>query len=312
MTLLIRSGGSAAFAEWHASFAEFAPNLEVRHWSDKTVAPEDVRYVMVWEPEPGRLASYPNLKLICSAAAGVDHILADPLLPTHLPLVRLTTADQSTRMAEYVAWAALSLMRRMPEIIAGQATRGWDTGLTGETAAETRVGVMGLGVMGAQAASMLAALGFQTAGWSASPKDIAGVESFAGAETLPAFLARTDILVCLLPLTPATTGIIRAETIAMLPANASLINAGRGRHVVEPDLIVALDSGHLSGAILDVFEPEPLPADNPLWAHPKVIVTPHIASFGSRRVRARHVAGLIASFERGETLAGLYDPLRGY
>ena len=117
---------------------------------------------------------------------------------------------------------------------------------------------------------------------------------------------------CLLPITPATTGIIRAETIAMLPPGASVINVGRGRHVVDADLLAALESGHLAGAVLDVFEPEPLPQDSPYWAHPKVIVTPHVASFGSRRVRARHIAGLIETFERGGDLPGRYDPVRGY
>jgi glyoxylate/hydroxypyruvate reductase A len=312
MTLLIRSGGKAAFAEWHASFTEFAPSLDVRYWNDPSVVPEDVRYAMVWEPEEGRLASYPNLRLICSAAAGIDHILRDPHLPAHLPLVRLVTTDQSQRMAEYVAWAVLSLMRRIPEILALRAEQGWDSNLTGETAPETRIGVMGLGAMGARAAEVLVALGYQVAGWSSNPKQITGVESFAGEAALPSFLARSDILVCLLPLTPSTRGIIRAETIAMLPKGASIVNAGRGPHVVEPDLIAALDSDRLSGAVLDVFDPEPLPKNDPLWTHPKVIITPHVASFGSRRVRARHVAGLIEAFERGEALPGLYDPIRGY
>lgn len=312
MTLLIRSGGRSVFPEWQAGFAEFAPDLDVRHWNDASVTPEQVRYVMVWEPEPGRLAQYPNLKLICSAGAGVDHILCDPHLPAHLPLVRVTTQDTAQRMGDYVCWAALSLLRRLPEILMHQVNREWDVGLTGEAATSRRVGVMGLGAMGARTAEMLAGLGFQTAGWSANPKTIAGVESFAGDDALPAFLARTEILVCLLPLTQATMGIIRAGTIALLPAGAGVINAGRGGHVINADLIAALDSGHLSGAILDVFDPEPLPKDDAFWSHPKVIVTPHIASFGSRRVRARHVAGVIAAFERGEALPGLYDPIRGY
>jgi glyoxylate/hydroxypyruvate reductase A len=312
MTLLVRSGGAAAFAEWQAAFTEFAPDLEVRIWTDPEVVESDVRYVMVWDPEPGRIAQFPNLRLICSAAAGVDHILRDPLLPTQLPLVRLITADQSQRMAEYVAWGVLSLMRRLQEILINNAARGFDSALTGETASETRVGVMGLGAMGARSAEVLVALGFQVAGWSNSPKRIEGVESFAGPEAFGAFLARSDILVCLLPLTPSTTGVICAETIAQLPPGAFLVNAGRGGHVVTQDLIEALDTGRLGGAILDVFDPEPLPKESALWSHPKVLLTPHVASFGSRRVRARHVAELIAAFERGEALPGLYDPVKGY
>ncbi len=312
MTLLVRSGGASAFAEWHAAFKEFAPDLRVRTWTDPEVADADIRYVMVWDPEPGRIAQFPNLRLICSAAAGVDHILRDPLLPRHLPLVRLTTADQSQRMAEYVGWSVLSLMRRLPEILVNNAARGFNSGLTGETASETRVGVMGLGAMGARSAEVLVALGYEVAGWSNSPKRIEGVESFAGSEAFGAFLARSDILVCLLPLTPSTVGIVRAETIEQLPPGACIVNAGRGGHVVTQDLVEALDSGHLGGAILDVFDPEPLPKDSPLWSHPKVLLTPHVASFGSRRLRARHVAGLIAAFERGEALPGLYDPVKGY
>lgn len=312
MTLLVRSGGAAAFAEWHAAFAEFAPDLAVRAWTDPAVVDADIRYVMVWDPEPGRIAQFPNLRLICSAAAGVDHILRDAALPAHLPLVRLITSDQSQRMAEYVAWSVLSLMRRLPEILANNAARGFDSGLTGETASETRVGVMGLGAMGARSAALLVALGYQVAGWSNSPKAIAGVESFAGPDRLGAFLARSDILVCLLPLTPATAGIVCAETIAQLPPGACIVNAGRGGHVVTGDLIAALDAGRVGGAVLDVFDPEPLAKDSPLWSHAKVLLTPHVASFGSRRVRARHVAGVIAAFERGDAVPGLYDPVKGY
>jgi glyoxylate/hydroxypyruvate reductase A len=312
MTLLVRSGGAAAFAEWHEAFAEFAPGLEVRAWTDPAVRDEDVRYVMVWEPEEGRLAQFPNLRLICSAAAGVEHILRDRLLPAHLPLVRLTTADQSQRMGEYIAWAVLSLMRRLPEILVSNAARGFDNGLTGETAPQTRVGLMGLGAMGARSAELLVHLGFAVAGWTTSPKAIEGVENFVGPGAFDAFLARTDILVCLLPLTPSTTGIIRAETIARLPKGACVVNAGRGGHVVSDDLIAALDSGHLRAAVLDVFDPEPLPADSPLWSHPKILITPHVASFGSRRVRARRVVDIIEAFERGDALPGLYDPAKGY
>lgn len=312
MTLIIKSGDAAAFVQWKAHFADCAPGLEVRNWSDPDVMAEQVRYALVWEPTLGRLASFTNLRLIVSAGAGVEHVLRDPDRPAQLPLLRMTTPETAQIMGEYVCWAALSLMRRVPEILVDQVRKRFDSTLTGETAPDTRVGVMGLGALGTKAAEMLAGLGFHVAGWSTRPKAIAGVESFVGDAALPSFLARSDILVCLLPLTPATTGIIRAETLALLPASASVINAGRGGHVVLPDLIAALDTGHIRGAVLDVFDPEPLPADNPAWTHPAIIVTPHVASFGSRRVRARHVARQIAAFEAGEALTGLYDPARGY
>jgi glyoxylate/hydroxypyruvate reductase A len=312
MALIIKSGDAKAFADWKIHFSEFAPGLDVHFWEDPDVDPASIHYAMVWDPEPGRLAKFPNLKLISSSAAGVDNIMRDPHLPKHLPVVRVTTTDTAQRMGDYVCWAALTAMRRIPEILVAQTTCGWDSSMTGESAPETRVGVMGLGAMGSRAAEMLALLGFQTAGWSGSPKSIPGVESYAGPGVFDAFLARTDILVCLLPLTPDTKAIIRAETIAKLPRGACIVNAGRGGHVVNADLIAALDRGHLKSAVLDVFDPEPLPKDSPFWAHPKVIVTPHIASFGSRRVRARHVANVLAAFERGDPLPGLYDPVRGY
>jgi glyoxylate/hydroxypyruvate reductase A len=150
------------------------------------------------------------------------------------------------------------------------------------------------------------------AGWSRSQKDVPGVECFAGNEERDAFLARTDILICLLPDTPETRGAIRAETIALLPKGACVINAGRGGHVVMEDLLAALDSGHLAGAFLDVFEEEPLPEGAPVWAHPKVIVTGHLASMASRPARARYVAAAIAAFEAGERPVNLFDPVRGY
>ena len=312
MTLIIKSGGAAVFHHWQEAFAEAAPGLPIRLWSDPEVDPAEIRYAMVWDPEPGRLGRFPNLQLIIGSGAGVERIVADPDQPTHQPLVRMTTPETAQIMGEYVTWAVLSLMRRIPQILADNAVKRFDETLVGDTAPDTRVGIMGLGALGSRAAEMLVALGFPVAGWSTRPKAIAGVESFVGDAALPAFLGRTDILVCLLPLTPATTGIIRAETLALLPPGAGVVNAGRGPHVVQADLIAALDRGHLRGAVLDVFPVEPLPQDDPAWTHPGIIVTPHVASFGSRRVRARHVRRLIAAFEAGEELPGRYDPARGY
>lgn len=312
MILLVKSGGEAALPEWQAAFAEFAPQLDVRYWSDPSVDPADVRYVLVWDPEPGRLAAMPNLRLICSSAAGVDHITADPDWPRHLTIVRMGGDETSQRMSEFVGLAALALLRDLKRIITAQNERRWDCFDADRCATDTRAGVMGLGNLGSHAASMLRGLGFPTAGWSRSAKQIDGIACYAGEDGFVPFLERTDLLVSLLPSTPATRGILNRDTLGRLPRGAGVVNAGRGTHLVMADLIALLDSGHLSGAVLDVFETEPLPEDDPVWTHPKIIVTSHLASSASRRGRARYVAEVIAAFERGDALPNVYQPDRGY
>lgn len=312
MLLVVNSGGEDAVADWRAQFADVAPHLKVRWLDDPELQADQVHYAFVWDPGPGRLAAMPNLRLILSSGAGVDHITSDPSWPPHVGIVRMGGAETAQRMGEYVCLGALALLRGLPRIIAGQAARRWDSFDSLRTAPETWVGVMGLGNLGAHAATMLRGLGFQVAGWSRAAKSLPGVEHFVGAAERDAFLARTDILVCLLPDTPETRGAIRAETIAKLPRGAGIVNAGRGAHAVLPDVIAALDSGHLSGAVLDVFETEPLPPGHPVWLHPGIIVTPHLASLASRPARARYVAEAIAAFERGEAPPNLYDPARGY
>jgi len=312
MLLAVNSGGADAVADWRMQFAKVAPHLEVRWLDDPELRLDQVRYAFVWGPRPGRLAALPNLRLIVSSGAGVEHITSDPTWPRHVGIVRMGGAETAQRMGEYVCLGALALLRGLPRIIAGQAARRWDSFDNLHTAAETRVGIMGLGNLGAHAAQMLRGLGFQVAGWSRSPKSLPGIEHFVGAAERDAFLARTDLLVCLLPDTPETRGALCAATLAKLPRGAGVVNAGRGAHAVLPDIIAALDSGHLIGAVLDVFETEPLPADHPAWSHPGIIVTPHLASLASRPARARYVAEAIAAFERGETPPNLYDPMRGY
>lgn len=299
-------------AEWQVAFRAAAPGLDVRWWDDPTVDPGTVLCVLCWEPEPGRLAGYPNLRLICSSGAGVDHITRDPFLPRDVLLVRMGGAETARQMAEYVAMATLFLLRGMRRVITAQAAQQWDDTIPPRLAQDTKAGVLGLGNLGAPAAMLLRDIGFPTAGWSRAPKTIPGVESFAGSAALGDFLARTEILVCLLPQTAATHGLIDAARMALLPRGAAIINAGRGSQVVLPDLIAALDSGHLAGAILDVFETEPLPADHPAWTHPGITITPHIASLPSRIARAAFVAQSIAAFERGEELPNRYDPIQGY
>ena len=312
MTLLVNSGGEAAVAEWQAHFREAAPHLEVRWWDDPAVPPEAVRYVLVWEPEPGRMAALPNLRLIVSTAAGVDHITRDPAWPRHLPLVRMGGDETAQRMGEYVCMAALALLRDFRRVTLAQAERRWDYFENPRCAHDVRVGVMGLGNLGTRAAAMLAGLGFPVAGWSRTAKSVPGIECYAGDGERDAFLGRSDILVCLLPDTADTKGAIRAETLARLPPGAAVVNAARGGHLVLADLVAALDSGHVSAAVLDVFDEEPLPPSHPAWAHPRITVTPHMASLASRRARARYVVDAIARFERGEALPNLYDPERGY
>lgn len=312
MILLVKSGGAAALPEWRSLFAAVAPQLDVRLFGDPAVDPAEVGYVLVWEPTPGHLARMPNLRLICSSGAGVDHILADPDLPRHVPILRMGSDEARQRMGEYVSLACLSLLRDMKRVLVAQAAGRWDNFDPERTAAETRVGIMGLGNLGRRAAEMLRGLGFAVSGWTRTPRDVPGVECHAGAEQRDIFLRGADILVNLLPDTPDTRGVIDAATLARLPAGAGVVNAGRGPQLVVADLIAALDSGHLSGAMLDVFDTEPLPAESPLWTHPKVIVSAHVASNSSRRSRAHYVADAIAAFERGEALPNMYDPIRGY
>jgi len=310
--LLIKSGGAGAFPEWERHFAELAPTLEVRAWDDPQADPEDVRHVLCWEPPPGWLVGFPNLRLIISSGAGVDHILRDPYLPLHVPIVRMGGAATIAHMADFVRLGAFSLLRDMPRIIANQANRNWEEFGVPRSSGETRVGVMGLGTLGAPAAVALRDCGFITAGWSRRRRTIPGVRCFEGDAEFAAFLSRTDILVNLLPETDATRGIIDGDTLALLPVGASVLNCGRGSHLVLDELLLALASGKISGAFLDVTEPEPLPADHPAWRHPRIILSTHVAAIPSRRDRAQFAAEAVATFERGETPDNLYDPNLGY
>jgi glyoxylate/hydroxypyruvate reductase len=306
-TLIIKSGGRAAFAEWQQHFADCAPGLRTVFWDDA----QDADYALVWDPEPGRLAAMPGLRCVFGAGAGVDLIVRDPDWPRHLPLVRMTPTGAAQRMGEYVAWAALHLIRGGRRMALSQNDGRWED-FDHPSAPDVRVGLMGLGVMGTRAAGMLRALGFPVAGWSRAPKGIEGVQEFIGPDALPAFLARTDLLICLLPATQATRHILAAPLFAQLPRGAMLINAARGWHQKLDDVLAALDSGQLSAAVLDVFEPEPLPPDNPAWSHPRLTVTPHVASLPSRAERARFVAEQIAVLEGGGVPGPLYDAVRGY
>ena len=275
-----------------------------------------VRFAVSWRHGAGALAGLPNLQATFSLGAGVDHLFLDPLLPD-APIVRVVDPDLRDRMSEWVVMHTLLHHRQQRVYDRQQALRLWDGDESQPAARDVRVGVLGLGVLGEDAARKLAAIGFNVAGWSRAPRQIAGIASFSGADGLDALLTRTDILVCLLPLTPGTSGLLNARLFAKLARDGRrggpiLINAGRGGLQVEADIVAALDSGVLKGASLDVFEIEPLPAGSQLWAHPDVYLSPHNAAISAPEAVAGYIARQIAAFERGGRLENVVDRWRGY
>jgi glyoxylate/hydroxypyruvate reductase A len=309
MSILFASAHDNA-RPWLDELRSQMPDRAVRVWPDLP-DPAAIDYALVWKPKPGLLATLPNLRVIFSLGAGVDALLRDPDLPDR-PLVRMVEPALTEGMTEYVCQHVLRWHRDAPMYERQQRDRVWRQEAVQTLARERRVGLLGLGALGSDAAAALTALRFDVAGWSRTPKELPGVACFHGEAQLDAFLARTDILVCLLPLTPDTAGILNAGLFARLPRGAVVINAARGQHLVEADLLAALDSGQISGATLDVFHQEPLPADHPFWTHPQVTVTPHIAAITQARTAVAQVVEGIRQFEAGRPLANLVDRARGY
>jgi len=295
---------------WGEELGKRLPGIELRIWPEIGDR-ESIDYALVWMPELGLLRSLPNLKAILSLGAGVDHIFRDPDLPPGVPIARVVDPELTARMTEFVLLHVLRYHRQQPAYDAQQLEPRWRQ-LHQPAAHDRGVGIMGMGELGADAGRRLAGLDFRVAGWSRSAKEIAGIESFHGADGLAPFLARTEILVCLLPLTPATENMLNADLFAGLPEGAVVINVARGGHLVEDDLIGALDSGHLAGATLDVFRDEPLPADHPFWRHPKITVTPHVASISDPRSAADLIADSIRRVEAGQPPLNVVDPAAGY
>jgi glyoxylate/hydroxypyruvate reductase A len=301
--------------EWHKRFRALAPARDIRVWPHGVGDPAGISYACAWKPPPGLLAGFPDLEAIFSLGAGVDHLMTDPELP-QVPVVRIVDPDLTMRMTEYVVLHALIHHRRLRLYDEQQRRRLW-LDHQQPAAGEVTVGVMGLGVLGRDSALALSRIGFNVAGWSRTAKEIPGIKTFAGADGLDPFLARTEILVCLLPHTPATDGILNFDLFRKLKRDgaaggAFLVNAGRGRLQVDADIISALDAGVLSGASLDVFPIEPLPTTSPLWMHPKVTITPHNAGYSDPRALAVNVLEQIERFERGEPLANVIDRRAGY
>jgi glyoxylate/hydroxypyruvate reductase len=309
MALLFRSSVDSE-ARWKPQLAQLMPALEVRIWP-QVGDPADIEYALVWHPEPGLLAALPNLKLILSLGAGVDHILCDPELPRDVPIVRLVDPYMTDAMSEYVVLQVLRLHRQDLDYRAQQAAGIWRE-LDQKNAAERRVGILGSGALGQDAGRKLKGLGFDVALWGRSEKALEGLTLHAGPSALPALLGRSEILVGLLPLTPQTQGILKASTFAVLPRGAMLVNAARGGHLVEKDLLAALASGQLSAAVLDVFGDEPLPAGHPFWCHPRIVMTPHVAAATHPATAAPIILDNIRRFEQGRPLLNRVDPAQGY
>ncbi len=275
-----------------------------------------IRYALSWRHPPGALADLPNLQVIFSLGAGVDHLFEDPDLPEK-PIVRVVDPDLSDRMSERVVMHALIHLRQLRRYERQQRERVWADDDDQPKAGEVQVGVLGLGVLGMDAAAKLKAVGFKVAGWSATPKSAPGIESFYGLDGLKRLLPQTDVLVVLLPLTPETRGILNAALFVELKQGGPLggpvlINAGRGALQVEADILAALNSGVLKGASLDVFEREPLPPESRLWTHPSVYVSPHNSAISAPDAVAAGIARQIEAFERGEPLSNVVDRRRGY
>lgn len=309
MTLLFawRDGDAAG---WVAALHAHMPELDIRVWP-KIGDPHEIAFALVWGELAGELRRLPNLEVIFSLGAGVEHLLGHPGLPPAVPIVRLVDPALRVGMVEYVLLRVLHYHRRMEEYAAQQRRHQWRE-MAQTPPDERRVGIMGLGELGGAVAEALVGLGFDVAGWTRTRRAMAHIACFHGPDQLHRFLGRSDILVCLLPLTAATENILNAELFAALPKGACIINVARGGHLVDDDLIEALDGGHLDGATLDVFRTEPLAPDHSFWSHAKITVTPHISAWSLPESGARAVCDNIRRHLAGEELLHVVDRAREY
>lgn len=314
MTLLLASSWADMnpyFAKWREMLDREHRGIEVRLYPEETGDVEDITAALVWAPPDGLLASLPNLKLIQSLGMGVDHIFKDPELPTDVPVARIVDPDLVARMSEYCVHSVLHYHRDADRYDRYQKEKRWKQ-VPYPAANTRRVGVMGMGEIGADTARKLKVLDFNVAGWSRSLKDVPGVSSFHGEDGFRHFIQRSEYLVCLLPLTAETEGILNKDTFAMMPKGGGIINAARGGHVVDDDLIAALDDGTLDFAKLDVFREEPLPEEHPFWSHPKIRVTPHNAGITNPESAAAQIVENYRLVNRGQPPNNIVDPARGY
>ncbi|WP_190725620.1 2-hydroxyacid dehydrogenase [Pseudomonas typographi] len=297
------------FEEWRALLAPLLPGVHICRAQD-VEDPDSVHYALVWKPPQGFFGRYPRLKLLINLGAGVDSLVGRDDLPA-VPITRICDPDMSRMMASYVLFAVLRYARDIPAFERAQRERRWHY-LHPRVPSSIRVGVLGLGELGAYAALELARQGLDVRGWSRSEKHLAGVTCVSGMGNLAGFLARSDILVVMLPLTAQTRGLLNAERLALLPKGGCLINVSRGAVVDQQALTAALASGQIGQATLDVFDHEPLPPEDPLWALDNVLITPHMASIAIPATAAQQIADNILRLGRGEAVLHQVDPARGY
>ena len=297
-------------ASWVKHLKALDSSIDIRVWPQDGDA-DDIEFAFCWNHPLGEFKKYKNLKCIASLGAGVDHIMRDSDLPTDVPVTRVVEPSMAQSMSEYVVLSVLNYCRQFDLYRSDQSQKKWQPRIP-MLAADTGIGIMGLGQLGKDAALKLCHLGFAVTGWSQTPKDIEGIKCLAGEAALDEFLSKARILICLLPLTPKTRGILNHETFHRLPTGAYVINVARGQHLIEEDLLTAVDSGQLDGACLDVFEVEPLPDDHPFWNHPKIIVTPHISSITYPKAVAPQIIDNYHRMKSGKPLQHRVDSQRGY
>lgn len=295
--------------QWKRGLLPHVPDLEMRT-ADELGDKSEIDMALVWQPPPGLLASLPNLGVIFSLGAGVDALLKDETLP-NVPLCRMIDPSLARNMSEYILYHTLRYYRHFDRFEAQQISAQWRLHLPGPID-EFRVGILGLGELGTHASAKLLQSGFAVSGWSRSQKSIDGVETFCGADQLKPFLAGADVVVCLLPLTDATENMLDRAFFQAMKPGSRLIHVGRGRQLVEDDLLAQLDCGHLSGAAIDVTPIEPLPQSSRLWRHPHVTLSPHAAAYVQPKTGGAVVAANIQRFSRGEPLVGVVDRGQGY
>ncbi|MEO1700765.1 MAG: glyoxylate/hydroxypyruvate reductase A [Pseudomonadota bacterium] len=303
-------------AVWKDHLKKAAPHRKIITDVSEVADPSQIGYAVVWKQRPGVLNELPNLKAIFSIGAGVDHIFNDPDVPD-VPIVRVVADDLTDRMSEYIVWQVLDHHRRGPAYRLQQRERLWREDRLQPAASEVTVGILGLGVLGTDAAKKLKVLGFNVTGWSRTEKTLDGVQTFHGEDGLPAFLKGADIVASLLPLTPQTQGILSKPLFIQMKRNgplgpAIIINAGRGKLQNEADILAALGNGWIGAASLDVFEEEPLPPTSPLWDHPKVTITPHAAATSDPAALIPPMIRQMDDHDKGAPLTNLVNREAGY